>query len=143
MIFLGADHRGYKLKEGLKIYLDKKGIPYKDLGTNSELNTDYPDYAKKVARKVKASKGSKGILICGSGTGMTMSANRFKGIRASLAYDNISAKSSRRDEDSNIICLNGNRTSVPKAEKMLSIWLGTPFSKLARYKRRIKKLDNA
>jgi len=140
MIYLGSDHAGYKLKEFLKEYFQKKKIVYDDLGTNSEESVDYPDYAFKVARAVARNRKSRGILICGTGTGMVMAANRVKGIRASVAYDAYSAGMSRHDNDANVLCLRGRKVNFEKQKKLADIWLKTKFSGIARHKRRIAKL---
>lgn len=141
IIYLGADHAGFKTKEKLKIFLDKKKIPYEDLGTNSEDSVDYPDYAKKVAKKVANEKDSRGILVCGTGTGMVMAANRIRGARAVAAYDNYSAKMSRIDNNANILCLRGRNFDFKKIKSITNTWLNTKFSKKLRHKQRIKKLD--
>ncbi len=138
-IILGSDHAGVKLKEEIKSFLTKKEINFEDLGTLTKESVDYPDYAKKVCSKVKKEK-AKGILICGSGTGMAIAANRIKGIRAVAAYDSYSAKMSRHDNDTNVLCLRGRQFPLNKIKIIISIWLKTPFSKASRHKRRIKKL---
>ncbi|MBW2968901.1 ribose 5-phosphate isomerase B [Candidatus Woesearchaeota archaeon] len=139
-IILGADHAGYKLKEIIKKFLIKKKIEFEDTGTNSTEPVDYPDYAKKVARKIQKNKNNRGILVCGSGTGMCIAANRFKKIRAVSAYDEYSAKMSRKDNDSNILCLRGRKFNPKKAKKLVNIWLKEKFSNKKRHKRRIRKL---
>lgn len=139
MIYLGADHGGFKLKEFLKSYFDSKKTKYNDLGTYSEEPVDYPDIAFKVAKKV-AKENAKGILICGTGTGMCMAANKVKGIRAAIAYDTYSAKMSRRDNDANVLCLRGREIDFKQQLKLVDIWLKTKFSGIPRYKRRIAKL---
>ena len=141
LIYLGADHAGYSLKEKIKKVLLRKKIPFRDLGTDSLESVDYPDYGKKVARAVVKNKGSKGILVCGTGTGMVIAANRIKGARAVVAYDNYSAKMSRLDNDSNILCLRGRQFSADKAKKIINVWLKTKFSQKLRHKRRVRKLD--
>lgn len=141
-IYLGADHNGFKLKEYTQDYLGKKGHQVVDLGnTKLNLRDDYPDYAKKVAKKVQADKKSMGILFCGSGQGMCMAANKFKGIRAALGWTTGAAKKSRYDDDSNILCLPAWRISPDQAVRIINGWLTTPFSKIARHKRRIKKIN--
>lgn len=140
MIYLGSDHAGYRLKEFLKQYLQKKNINYEDFGTNSEEPVDYPDYAFKVARAVAKDRKSRGILICGTGTGMVMAANKVKGIRAAVAYDEYSAEMSRHDNDANVLCLRGRKVNFEKQKKLVEIWLKTKFSGIARHKRRIAKL---
>lgn len=143
LIILGSDHAGFKLKEKIKKHLAKKKIDFVDVGAYSEASVDYPVYAKKLAKKVKAgrNKGIKGILVCGSGTGMAIAANRVKGIRAVLAYDAYSAKMSRVDNNSNVLCLRGRNFSSEKAKKITDIWLRTKFSGKKRHERRIKKID--
>lgn len=139
-IILGSDHAGYAVKEKLKKFLDRKKKKYLDLGTHSTESVDYPDYAKKVARKVVREKNSRGILICGSGTGMVIAANKVKGARAVVAYDNYSAKMSRKDNDTNVLCLRGRLFSYDKTKQIVNTWLKTKFSGKARHKRRISKL---
>lgn len=142
-IIIGSDHAGFRRKEAVKKHLDKKGIAYKDIGTYSESSVDYPDYAAKVSRAVaKDKKGnSRGLLICGSGTGMVIAANRIKGARAVAAYDNYTAKMSRADNDSNILCLRGRAFSLEKTKSIINTWLKTSFSGKQRHKRRLSKLD--
>ncbi|MBI2626101.1 MAG: ribose 5-phosphate isomerase B [Candidatus Nealsonbacteria bacterium] len=139
-IYMGADHAGFELKEKLKKYFDKNRISYEDLGTNSEESVDYPDYALAVAQKVSKNKNAKGILICGTGTGMAIAANKVKGIRAVAAYDKYSAEMSRRDNDANVLGLRGRFFPFEKIKKIVDIWLETPFSQKARHKRRINKI---
>ncbi len=143
MIFIGADHAGYKTKEYIKRFLDKQGMDYKDVGTDSEKKPDdYPDYAKKVARAVaKDPKKNRGILICGTGTGMVMAANKVKDIRAALIYDRYTAVKSREDNDANIAALRGRGFGKEKAKQLVKVWLDTDFSKKQKHKRRIKKIS--
>jgi ribose 5-phosphate isomerase B len=140
MIFLGADHAGYRTKEAIKKYLSKAKIRHMDLGTYSEKPVDYPVYAKRVANAVVKTAG-KGILICGTGTGMCIAANKVKGIRAAAAFDEYGAKMSRHDNDTNILCLRGRNFSASKAVSLTKVWLNTPFSNISRHKKRIKKLE--
>jgi len=140
MIYLGADHAGYKLKEFLKNNFDKRKIKYSDLGTYSEEPVDYPDYAFKVARKVAKEKNAKGILICSTGAGMCIAANRIRGARAVLAYDKYSAKMSKMHNDANILCLKGWNVSFKKQAELVVIWLKTKFENIPRRRRRIAKL---
>ena len=135
-IYIGADHAGYRLKKELK-----KHFNLIDLG-NSQLdqNDDYPDFARKVSQKVKKDKNSKGILICGGGQGMSMVANRQKGIRASLGYSIQAAKISRKDNDSNILCLASRELKKKEALKIVNTFLKTPFSKIKKHQRRINKI---
>lgn len=140
-IYLASDHAGFLLKEKIKKFLEKNNYNYEDLGTNSQKSVDYPDFAKKVVKKIQKQKNSKGILICKTGIGMSIFANRFKKIRAALCYDSYSAKMSRLDEDSNILCLKSEKISFEKTKKIISTWLNTKFSKKLRHIRRVKKLD--
>lgn len=139
-IYLGSDHAGFKLKERLKKYLRERAIPHEDMGTYSLDSVDYPDYAFSVARKVAKEKNSRGILICGTGTGMIVAANKVRGIRAVAAYDKYSAGMSRRDNDVNVLGLRGRFFPFEKIKEIISIWLATPFSKKSRHKRRINKI---
>ena len=105
-IFISSDHAGFKLKESIKIYLEKKKINFQDFGPSNENSVDYPDYAHKVARKVNSSKKNIGILVCGSGTGMNIAANKHKNVRAAQCFNEKSTKLSRLHNDANIItCL--------------------------------------
>ena len=143
MIYLGADHAGFRLKENVKKFFDNKRIEYKDLGAlKLEEKDDYPDYAFKVAKAVSKDKSSKGILFCGTGTGEVIAANKVKGIRAAVAYDDYSAKMSRDHNDANILGIRSRGFSENKAKKIISLWLKTKFSGAARHKRRIKKISN-
>ncbi len=139
-VILASDHAGLRLKEKVKKYLARKKIEYEDLGTESFKSVDYPDYALKVAEKVAKNKNTRGILVCGTGTGMTIAANKVKGIRAVAAYDAYSAKMSRIDNDTNVLGLRGRFFPFEKIKKIITVWLDTPFSGEKRHKRRIKKI---
>jgi len=142
MIYIGADHNGFTTKEYLKKYFDDKDIKYTDLGNKKFQKTDdYPDYAKKVAQKVSSNKNALGILICGSGQGMCMAANRHKKVRAALGWSSAAARRAKHDDDANILCLPAWRINKAQAIRIVRAWLGTEFAGLARYKRRIKKLN--
>lgn len=141
MIYLGADHAGYALKEKIKSYLAKKKIAYKDLGIYTQNSVDASDYAIKVARKIKKDKKNRGILICGSGIMMSMAANRIKGVRAALAFDARIARQAREHNDANILVLSGRESSPKDWRKIVDVFLKTKFSGKKRYLRRIKKLD--
>jgi len=140
-IAIGSDHAGFKLKKQILNYLKKKKIAYKDFGAYSEESCDYPDFAFTVARSVAAGKFDRGILICGSGVGMTVAANRIKGIRAVNAYNLYTARQSREHGDANVLCLAGRRLKIKKAKKILEVWLKTPFSGEGRHLQRIRKID--
>lgn len=139
-VYLGADHAGFQLKEKLKKYFEKRGLCWEDLGTHSLDSVDYPDYAFSVAKRVAKRKNAKGILVCGSGMGMAIAANKVKGIRAVAAYDKYSAKMSRRDNDANVLGLRARFFPFEKIKEIVSVWLETPFSKKDRHKRRINKI---
>ena len=141
MIYLGSDHAGFKLKQAIKEYLIKSGFAIKDLGNhNLSPLDDYPDYAEKVARAVQKSSDQRGILFCGSGEGVCIVANKFKGIRAALGYSIAAAKQSRAHGDSNILCLSGKELTLTQAKRIVFTWLSTEFSGEARHKRRLQKI---
>jgi ribose 5-phosphate isomerase B len=139
-VILASDHAGFRLKEKVKAYLKRKKIEFEDLGTDSPKSVDYPDFAIKAAKKVAKNKDYRGILICGTGTGMVIAANKARGIRAVAAYDAYSAKMSRVDNDANVLGLRGRFFPFEKIEKIISIWLKTPFSNEPRHKKRLKKI---
>ena len=143
-ILIAADHGGFELKEKLKPYLLKLGYKVKDLGTDSPESVDYPDYAVKLSKQLAGTK-DKGILICGTGIGMCMTANKIKGIRAAFAYDKFTAKMSRAHNNANVLCLGGRVTSFRDAKTIVKIFLETDFdgdiTLGIRHKRRISKID--
>jgi ribose 5-phosphate isomerase B len=138
-IFLSSDHAGYKLKEIIKIYLDKIMIKYTDLGPFSNDRVDYPDYAHKVAKKVKTNKNHIGILVCGSGTGMNIAANKHKNVRAAQCFNVKSTKLSRLHNDANIITLGSRLLSKKNALKFVDVFLNTKFEG-GRHTKRIRKI---
>lgn len=142
MIYLGADHRGYQLKEEIKNWLSEQKIEFEDLG-NLQLDPqdDYPDFAKKVAEKVAGTYGSFGILICGSGAGMDITANRVVGVRCVLGFDPYQVKMARRNDDVNVLSLAADFISEEAAKKLISVFLKTPFSGREKHQRRIEKID--
>lgn len=142
-LFIGADHNGFRLKEELEIYLKHEGYEVIDVG-NVKLDTkdDFPKFAAKAARGVIENPGSIAVLLCGSGQGVCIAANRFKGIRASLVWDAEEAISAKNDDDSNVLCLPARELTFKKARHLVDVWLDTPFAGASRFKRRIKQLDN-
>ena len=140
-IIIGSDHAGFKLKKKLKKYLEKKKIAYEDVGTDSEKSVDYPKFAEKVARKVAKDKLYKGILVCGTGTGMVIAANKVKNIRAVAAYDTYSAKMSRLDNNANVLGLRGRGFPFKKIQNIVNVWLKTSFSGKTRHKSRLKEIE--
>lgn len=143
LIYIGADHRGFKLKESLKNYLKESGYEAVDVGNSVyDQADDYPDFAKKVAKEVSLnSSESRGILICGSGVGMDIVANRFKNVRSVLASTPDQAASSRNDDNTNVLSLAADFLTESEAKKILTIWLETDFSGEERHKRRLEKID--
>ncbi|MBS3071415.1 RpiB/LacA/LacB family sugar-phosphate isomerase [Candidatus Pacearchaeota archaeon] len=139
-IYLGADHAGFTLKEKVKKYFDKNKIDYVDMSKKKVDSDDYPDVAFKLGERVSAEK-VKGILFCGSGSGVAIAVNKVKGIRAASAYDEETAKLSREHGDSNILTLSGWKTNSARAKKIVDVWLNTKFSNIERHKRRIKKIE--
>ncbi|MCR5266197.1 MAG: ribose 5-phosphate isomerase B [Cyanobacteria bacterium RUI128] len=135
-IFIGSDHGGYNLKEKIKEVFSKLGYEFEDVGTNSTDSCDYPVYAQKVAQKVIDTEG-KGILVCGTGIGMSIAANKFKGIRASHCTDTFSARMTREHNDSNILCLGERITGQDLALDIVKVWLETPFSNGERHIQRL------
>lgn len=143
-VYIGADHNGFELKQMLKTHLTSEGYEVIDQGdAQLEQGDDFPLFAARVATAVLGSEDAdaKGILICGSGQGMVMAANRYKGIRASLVWNMSEARASRTDDDSNVLCLPSHEIDERTARGITSTWLKTPFAAAARFQRRIKQLD--
>ena len=137
-VYIASDHAGYPLKEVIiKEFLSKESINFQDLGTNSEKSVDYPKFAKKLCKKIN--KTSMGILICGSGIGVSISANRHNHIRASFCHNVNSAKMTRKHNDSNVICLQGRPFVKKKIFAMLNAYFDTEFEE-GRHKRRVEQL---
>lgn len=138
-IAIGSDHAGYKLKEEIKKHLKKRRIVLKDLGAFSEKSVDYPDIAKKVAKAVASKKYRFGILVCGTGLGMAMVANKISGIRAAVCHNVYTAKMSRAHNDANILSLGGRVLKRAAAIKIVDVFLKTPFEG-GRHLRRVRKI---
>jgi len=138
-ICISSDHAGFALKEKIKDFLINKSISVIDLGPLSEVSVDYPDYAKKVAKRLILGKSDVGILVCGSGTGMAISANKFKGIRAAQCYNKSSTILSRQHNNSNIICLGSRMLKYEEAVKYVTYFLNTKFEG-GRHQKRINKI---
>lgn len=139
MIAIGCDHGGYELKEHIKKHLDEKGVEYKDYGTYNEESVDYPDYAGKVCRAIQDNEAECGILICGTGIGISIAANKHKGIRAALCSDVYSAKMTKMHNNANVICLGGRVTGRELAFMIVDTWLETEFEG-GRHNQRIDKI---
>ena len=138
-IFISSDHAGFKLKEAIKVYLSKKKLTFQDLGPHNNDRVDYPDYAHKVAKRVKISKNNIGILVCGSGMGMNIAANRHKNIRAAQCFNLKSTKLSRLHNDANIITLGSRLLTKKNALSFVGVFLKTKFDG-GRHIKRIKKI---
>ena len=138
-IIIGTDHAGYQLKEALKPFLAEMGLAVSDAGTDSERAVDYPDIAVKVAEAVSVGVFPRGILICGTGVGMSMVANRFPCVRAALCRDEEEARISRMHNDANILVLAARKTDAETAMKIVRTWLTTPFEG-GRHQRRLDKI---
>ncbi len=136
---MASDHAGFVLKEIIKNKLTKEKIKVIDLGPKTNMSVDYPDYAKKVARNVSSKKTNMGILVCGSGTGMAMSANKFRKIRAAVCYNSVSTRLSRTHNNANILALGSRLTKKKEAIKLVNIFLSTKFEG-GRHLRRTKKI---
>lgn len=141
-IYIGSDHRGFKLKDELLAFFKEKKINAFDAGSlEYDAGDDYPDIAKKVADCVLGNDQALGIIICGSGAGVCIAANRLHGIRAVETHDPKIAEASRKDDDTNILCLGADFISPGKAKKVVAAWLNKKFENAERRARRIKKLD--
>ena len=138
-IFISSDHAGFKLKEAIKVYLSKKKLTFQDLGPHNNDRVDYPDYAHKVAKRVKISKNNIGILVCGSGMGMNIAANRHKNIRAAQCFNLKSTKLSRLHNDANIITLGSRLLTKKNALSCIGVFLNTKFEG-GRHSSRIRKI---
>ncbi|MBQ6361036.1 MAG: ribose 5-phosphate isomerase B [Lachnospiraceae bacterium] len=141
MIAIGSDHGGYALKQEIMAHLDKRGLEYKDFGSFSEESCDYPEYGKAVAHAVADGAYECGILICGTGIGISIAANKVPGIRAALCTDCFMAEATRLHNDANILALGGRVVGAGLALKIVDTFLDTPFSNEERHMRRIKGIE--
>jgi ribose 5-phosphate isomerase B len=139
-IIIGSDHAGYQMKERVIAHLHDQGIEVEDAGTHGEESVDYTDYGKAVAGKVSDGSFERGILICGTGLGMSMVANRFHGVRAALANDLFSAIMSRRHNNSNVLVMGGRLIGDTLAMQLVDTWIETPFEG-GRHQRRVEKME--
>ncbi len=139
-IAIGADHGGFLLKEELVTYLTRSGQSPLDLGTFSSEAVDYPDYARAVAEAVRGNKADRGILICGSGVGASVAANKFPGIRAAVCHDTFSARQGVEDDNMNILCLGARVIGVELAKELVRTFLAAKFSNAERHVRRLSKV---
>lgn len=139
-IAIGADHAGFEEKEKVKVALDKMGVEYTDMGTDSTASVDYPDFARKVGEAVADGEYDRGILVCGSGTGMAIAANKVPGIRAAVAWTEEIAKLSRQHNDANVLALAARFIPDEEQEKIVKAWLATDFEG-GRHERRVEKIE--
>ena len=139
-LLIASDHAGFELKEKLKRALEGMGVPFRDLGPASADPVDYPDQARKVAEGISRGDADRGLLVCGSGQGMAMAANRHRGVRAALAADEETARLSREHNDANVLALGGRLVDHALAERILKVWLETPFAG-GRHAARVAKID--
>mgnify|MGYP001490618322 CR=1 FL=1 len=140
-LYIGSDHAGYQMKNLLKQHLIDVGHDVVDIGAFSEDSIDYPDVAREVSEKVVENPGTFGVLVCGTGIGMQISANKVPGIRATVATDENMAEMSRKHNDANVITLGGRTTSIEVAKKIVDKFLSTSFEDEERHARRVKKME--
>ncbi|HKC65058.1 MAG TPA: ribose 5-phosphate isomerase B [Pyrinomonadaceae bacterium] len=138
-IALASDHAGYAVKERLKPLLKELGVEFEDLGTASETSVDYPDYAQKVAERVAHGEAEQGLLVCGSGTGMGIAANKVHGVRAAVAWNEESARLARQHNDANVLALGARTTPQDEIPKIVRAWFDTKFEG-GRHAERVEKI---
>ena len=142
IVYLGADHRGFETKKYLKGILEERGYKVFDLGAYKyQKDDDYPEFAAKVAKKVGQKNGGKGIVICGSGVGVDVVANKFKGVRSAFGLSEAQVKAARSDDDANVLSLAADFTGKSKAAKLALVFLNTRFKSVPRFRRRLKKIS--
>ena len=140
MLVVGSDHGGYELKTAILELLQTKSVDYTDLGTNDSTSVDYPDFAAKVANAVSSGEAQLGILICGTGIGMSISANKFPGVRAALVHDEFTAQMAREHNNANILVMGGRVLTPEQGKKLVEIWLDTKFEG-GRHQKRLDKIS--
>lgn len=142
MIAIGSDHGGYELKKEIMKHLTERGLEYRDFGTDSTASCDYPIYGKAVAKAVASGECQTGILICGTGIGISITANKVKGIRCAVCHDCFSAEATRLHNDANILAMGGRIVGTGLALKIVDTFLDTPFSNDERHIRRISQIED-
>ena len=142
MIAIGSDHGGFELKQAIMAHLDKRGLEYKDFGTYDKASCDYPEYGKAVAHAVASGEYERGIIICGTGIGISIAANKVHGIRAALCGDCFSAEATRQHNDANVLALGARVVGPGLALKIVDTFLDTPFSNGERHIRRIEMIED-
>ncbi len=140
-VALGADHAGYEAKERLKTWLEAEGYAVEDYGVEGPESADYPDVAHRLAARVASGDRRRGLLICGTGLGMSYSANRHPGVRAAVSWSTEAARLAREHNDANVLVLPGRIPTMDSLEAILRVWLETPFTGVDRHTRRIRKID--
>ena len=140
MIVIASDHAGVDLKADIVVFVSKAGHEIRDLGPADTASVDYPDYAHAVAKALIAGEAERGILICGTGIGMSLAANRHPQIRAALCHDAFTAEMARRHNDANVLCIGARTTGPGVAEQMVQVFLDTPFEG-GRHQRRVEKIE--
>ena len=141
-LLIAADHAGFELKERLKTVLDRLGQAYEDVGAHSGERADYPAFARAVGGRISSGEAERAVLVCGSGQGMAITANRFPGVRAGLAWDVETARLSRAHNDTNVLALGGRVVDHALAERILEVWLETPFDG-GRHAERVAAIDGS
>ncbi|MFC1788135.1 RpiB/LacA/LacB family sugar-phosphate isomerase [Patescibacteria group bacterium] len=142
-IYIGADHAGWELKEGLEGFLSDQGYKVVDMGNQNLVNDDdYPEFGHAVAKRVITDEDARGIVLCGNAQGICIVSNKVKGVRAATGFNKEAAETSRTDDNSNILCLPGRHLSLAEATEIVSIWLTTDFSGEDRHVRRLKKVED-
>jgi len=139
-VIVGSDHAGFALKKKVEAELDRQGVPWEDVGTGSEESVDYPDFAHRVAEAVAKGRFSRGIVLCGTGIGVSIAANRHRGVRAAVAWDEATARLSREHNDANVLALGGRSLDHALALRILKTWLETPFIG-GRHAQRVEKIE--
>ncbi len=139
-VALAADHAGFALKEELRTELDQAGVEYIDLGTNSTDSVDYPDFGRAVAEAIAGGRANRGVIICGTGIGISIAANRISGVRAAVCHDATTARLAREHNDANVLALGARIVGGEVAKDCLHAFLSTPFDGGERHQRRVKKL---
>lgn len=142
MIALGSDQGGFELKQEIIKHLEERGLEFKDFGSYDTKSVDYPEYAKKVCKAINAGECEKGILVCGTGIGISITANKIKGIRAALCTDCFMAEATRLHNDANVLALGGRVVGAGLALKIVDTFLDTPFSNEERHIRRINAIED-
>lgn len=138
-IAIASDHRGYAAKQRIKVFLEERGHQVQDFGTDSAASCDYPDVAYPAARSVRVGQNDRAIVLCGTGIGSSITANKVQGVRAALCHDELTAEMARRHNDSNVLCLAADLTGESLMQRIVDVWLNTPFDG-GRHERRVNRI---